>query len=491
MENALSTVTLQVPDIPIKFETDVIVVGGGSGGIGAAIAAARNGAQVILVEQSNHLGGLAAHGLVSVYMNSDRNVRGGIYAELVGRLIERGCVLENSTMAIPYDKEEYKWLLQNMVLDAGVKLLLRTSYTDSLIEDGVITGIICDSIAGRFAIKGKVVIDCTRLATVGVRSGASILVPIELQPVVFCHVLRGINYPELNALLAADDEYFSDPTKHLVSPKGYGGVKYWPWTFMGGQKYLQEAKERGDFTFDKNEVFFFGYLDSGQRMRFLDWLSVSTSLDAFDIKAGNYDIESISQIEVNMREHVWAAAEYLKKNVKGFAASEVDATPDETGLWGTRLEGDWVMSMEDMFEGAEYEDSVVIASWILDNADFRRFDCPLHEIPYRAFYSKDIDNLMAGGFNISADAISCASIVDQPTCISTGEVSGTAAALAVRDGVKVRDVDVKKLQETLQAQGLMTAIKMLPAEVAQEYADSMLSIREEMEKTPYSEVRTY
>ena len=491
MENAPKTVSLQVNEIPIKFETDVIVVGGGSGGIGAAIAAARNGAQVILVEQSNHLGGLAAHGLVSVFMNSDRNVRGGIYSEIVSRLYDRDAVLENATMAISYDKEEYKWLLQNMVLEAGIKLLLRTSYTDSIIEDGTITGIICDSIAGRFAIKAKMVIDCTRLATVGVRSGASILVPIELQPVVFCHVFRGINYPELNALIASDDEYFSDPAVHMVCPKGYGGVKYWQWTFMGGQKYLQEAKERGDFTFDKNEMFFFGNIDSGQRMRFLDWLSVNTSLDAFDVEKGNFDIESITQIELNMREHVWAAYEYLKKHVKGFATSEVDGTPDESGLWGTRIEGDWVMSMEDMFEGAEYGDSVVIASWILDNADFRRFDCPLHEIPYRAFYSKDIDNLLAGGFNISADAISCATIVDQPTCISTGEVSGTAAAIAIKDSVKARDVDVKKLQETLQAKGLKTAIRMLPDEVVQEYKDSMIYLREEMEKTPFSEERTY
>jgi hypothetical protein len=487
--------SVQIPakEVPVLLETEIVVIGGGSGGVGASLAAARSGAQVVLIEAGNCLGGMATTDLVSVFMNSDVNVRRGIYGELLDELYRRKAIIENTTMGLSYDRETYKWILQQKLLDAGVKILFRASCVDVLVEDGKITSVIIDSLAGTQAIRTKAVIDCTRVATIAAKAGAGVLKPdsIDGQSVVYAHTYRGIDFPELLTLVNEDDDYDTNATTYLVSPKGYGGHKYWPFTFIGGKEHRRAARESGDLTYDRNESLFFGMFETGQKLRFLTWMGSDECLPCFDVEKGDYDLETITQIEIEMRKHIWAFYEYLKGHVRGFAHAAIDITPAHAGLWGTRMEGDYVVPNEDMFTGQTYDDAICVASWILDSPALRRFDCPLRDLPYRSFYSKDIQNLFAGGGSISTGPAATVGVVDQPSCISTGQVAGAAAAIAVRDGVDAREVDLARLRQSLRGQGLVTSVSDLPEEIVKEYADSIADIRERMKGVSFPEPRVF
>jgi hypothetical protein len=481
------TVKLPAQEIPVAFETEVLVVGGGSAGVGAALGAARNGAKTLLIEQRNHLGGLATGGLVSVYMNSNRAVHGGVYNEITAKLFERDAIYEHTHQSMAYDKEEYKWLLQNLLVDAGVKVLFRVRCTDALVENGMITGVVIDTIAGKKALKAKIVIDCTRVSAVAQMAGAELFFPETPQSSLMQYVLRNIDYGRLIALMNEDEDYINDPQNHTVAPRGHDGVGFWQWAFLGGQKRLRAAQERGELKFDKHEIYHFGMLDSGlDRIRMLPWLSAENPgiINPFNLETKEYDVEGISQLEIDMREHSWAEYEYLKKNVPGFQNAAMDITADEVGFFGIRIVGDYAIPLEDMFVGKEYDDSVEIASWILDIPDGKRFDTTLHDIPYRCLYSKNINNLMMGGYHISSEPAPSSTLADQPTCISTGQSAGTAAAIAVKDNVSARDVDVPKLQDILLKQGSKVSTKHLPKEVLQEYEDELNWMRAEMQKRP-------
>jgi hypothetical protein len=469
----------------VRYETDVLVVGGGSAGVGAALGAARNGAETVLIEQRNHLGGLATGGHVSVYMNSNPQVHGGVYNEIVDRLTRRDAIYERTHQAMDYDSEEYKWLLQNMLVEAGVKLLLRVRCVESLVEDGAITGVVIDTLAGKMAIKAKIVIDCTRVSAVAQAAGAKLMWPEGAQAALVQYVLRNIDYGRLIAVMREDDDFIDEPWKHTVAPRGHGGMGFWQWAFLGGQERLRRAREAGLLTFTKHEIYHFGMLDSGPgRIRMLPWLSPDNPLDPVDFKIQQYDPQAVSDLELEMREHCWAEFEYLKEAVPGFKAAAMDATADEVGFFATRIIGDYITPVQDMFAGADYDDSVEIASWILDVPNGKRFDTTLHDIPYRSLYSVNIENLMMAGYHISCDPPTSATVADQPTCISTGQAAGTAAALAVSSGVTARQVDVNRLQELLLAQGSKPGRRYLAPEILKEYADEAAWMREEMKHRP-------
>jgi hypothetical protein len=476
-----NTIILEAQDIPVAYETEVLVVGGGSGGFSAAIAAARNGAETMLIEQRNHLGGLATGGLVSVFMNRNYDVHGGIYNELIRELYARDGIIENTHQSQGFDREIYKMLLQEKVMEAGVKLLFHVRCIDVIKENNTIKGVVINSLAGKQAILSKIVIDCTRIASVAQRADADLLVPDQPKSFLTWNVLRNVNFPRLLALLREDKDYITEPTKHAVSPPPHGGVNFWQVGLWGGQTRLKEAKERGDFTFDKNETFLFGMIDSGpNRMKFLTWLSIYNKLQPLNQETGEFDIDAITESEFNMREQQWAVYEYLKKCVKGFEYAEMDLTSNENGYFAKRIEGDWIMSDEEALDGAIHEDSVAIASWFIDKADCRRFDCNLNDIPFRGLYSKNVENLMAGGYNISTNEYSSIKIVDQPTCIDLGQASGVAAAQAVKQGVNAKKVDIQKLQATLLSQGAKVSVRYLPDAVVKEYDDAVKAMREAM-----------
>jgi len=474
------TIKEPATETPVFLEADVVVVGGGPAGIGAALASSRNGAQTVLVEQRNCLGGQGTLGNVCCFMNRDYNVHSGIYEEIANELRNRNAILEDVYGHQSYEREVFKFLLENMIEEAGIKLIYRTRGVGAVKEGNTVKGVFIDTEAGRVAILAKMVIDCTRIGTIARRAGAKMLVMEKEKRLGFVTMVvhRNVDLAKLFALQNERTEYISKPWNHLSSPRGHGGKKYWPWSFMNGTKGLREAKERGEIGYD---ISFHGMLEPGpNRVKLL--YSVADDSSGYDEEKDNWDIDGITNMELEMKKRYWDMHKYCVKHVPGFECSMVDITPFEAVTFITAVEGDYIMNEKEVFEGATHKDSVQVASWIYEAPDERRFDVCLHDIPYRCIYSKNIDNLLMGGTCISADDVAYSSIVDMPTCLNTGQAAGTAAALAVKTGVTARNLDVKLLQKTLLNQGAKAGIKWLPKEVINEYEEELNYMREDMRK---------
>ena len=473
--------TVKIPSkvIEVKYETDVLVVGGGTAGVGAAIGAARSGARTMLIEQRNCLGGYATGGLVSCFMNRDFNVHSGFYEEVAMDLKRAGKVQENVHCAFSFDRESMKFLLENKVKEAGIDLLYYTRCIDVIMEDNTIKGVIIDSVAGHQAILAKIVIDCTRVGSVAKLAGAEMIVTRQEDRSGFLDycVIKNVDLGEVMVLQNENsDDYISDPNPHMIVPYGHGGVKFWPVELIGGHKDIEAARARGEFTFDKNEVYIYNMVDYGMNtMKLMCW--VYNTETAYDDAKDQYDLKKITQADLNMKEQIWALVEHMKKNVRGFKAAYLDQTHNELGYFVTRMKGDYVMTDEECFDGAIYDDSIAIASWYKDTPASRLCDCELHDIPYRCLYSKNIENLMGAGFNISSGDVASYTVFDQPTCFTTGQAAGIAAAYAVKCGVTARNVDVKEVQKLELAQGMKVGISYLPKAVVDEYKDAVIDMR--------------
>ena len=206
MAKPLRFIEEPVRSTPVKAETQVLVIGGGSAGVSAAVAAARQGAEVILVERLGYLGGLASGGMIILLLTLDdgrgRQVVGGLCQEVTERLDQRGAAQFPSQdewgsadetlvqrdqswglvwghgphrvrYSVAYDPEELKFALNGMVEDAQVQLLMHTHACEAIVEGDRITGVTFQSKAGRFAILADVVIDASGDGDIFVSAGSA------------------------------------------------------------------------------------------------------------------------------------------------------------------------------------------------------------------------------------------------------------------------------------------------------------------------------
>ncbi len=465
----MKTIKEPAVETPVIFETDVVVVGGGPGGIGAALAAARNGAGTILVERCNCCGGLATQGLVTAFEGVDFHVNSGIFEEVVRGLKKRGAVDLETYGQYYFDIEHYKRLLDEIMKQSGVKLLYHARGVGAVKEGNTIKGIIIDSEEGREAILAKMVIDCTRFGTIAIRSGAQIR---RLSNVFYATMVmfRGLDFAELLKLQISDPDFKINPLSESKLPPTRGGLPANPWVFSGGAEGIRKARERGEITYNDDLFINMFPLAGAGRGLMLHFMEPDTR---------NWELETRTKAELKMRDRQWALYEHLKKNVRGFQDSALEHTPNELGVFSTKVIGDYIVTGEDVYEGRAFDDAIQVADWITDSVVGRRFDVPLHDIPYRSIYSKNIDNLLVGGVLTSTDDIGFFTTMNMPTCMSVGQAAGTAAALAVKTGMSARKLDVKLLQKTLREQGQNISRKYLPKEVIEEYDGWARKVREQ------------
>ena len=188
---------LNIGPITQRLSADVVVIGGGPAGMCAAIAAARQGVQVLLVEQGGFCGGMATRGLVGPFMTcydakGENMIIRGLFEEIVDRMVERGYAIHPSGVhggtaftswikighehVTPYEPEGLKIIADEMLMEAGVKVLYHTDFLRPVMEGETITGVLVSSKRGLEVIKGKVVVDCTGDGDVAYRCG----VPYEM-----------------------------------------------------------------------------------------------------------------------------------------------------------------------------------------------------------------------------------------------------------------------------------------------------------------------
>jgi glycine/D-amino acid oxidase-like deaminating enzyme len=422
-------------DVPVVAEADVVVVGGGPAGMSAAIAAARNGARTILLERYNHLGGLASGGMVLVLDDmwdaplNEISVR-GVCLDLIGRLSARGLAMfprqhewgkdadairrwtrwgafdfhtqdkpHPIVFAAAFDPDGWKRAALEMVAEQKVDLRLHSWFSHALVEDGRMRGVVCDTKSGRQAILGQVVIDATGDLDVAASAGAPHIGGAYMLTTVFR--LGNVDTDEAERFEYEEPEAFARVDKEIKRLIGGSWAHWWLKTPLPGVVWCNCPHMTG-----------------------LDGLKV----------------EDLTRAEIQGREHIHQAVDHARRHMPGFERAVVIDVAPQTGVRQTRLlDGEYVMTKEDLAARTRFDDAVA-----------RGRD---YTTPYRALLPRQVENLLVAGRHYSATSTAQKMSREIPPCMAMGEAAGVAAALALHANVAVRHVDVRRLQDTLRAQG--------------------------------------
>ncbi|QTH44175.1 FAD-dependent oxidoreductase [Cohnella sp. LGH] len=436
-----------------KIEADVIVVGGGPAGIVAAIAAGRQGVKTVLVERYGFVGGMSTAAMVYPWMtfhaDSGEQVIRGIAQEIVDRLIERGGSpghLRDTVGFVhtvtPYHPEIYQVVAVEMLREAGVELYLHSFVDEVEAADGTIRSVRITTKSGKIELAGRIFVDASGDADVAYLSGAETLKgrdgDSQAQPMTMKFRMRGVDLEQIKAYMLANPDNFYKKTPIDELP----GL---PLTGISG--FYSEWQASG-VPINRDQVLLFtGPADD-------EVLVNCTRVQGLD----GTQVEDLTRAEEEGRKQVLLMAEFLKRDVPGFARASVSAVGTQIGIRETRrIVGLYALTKEDVVAGRKFEDAIarsgypidihdpsgkgVTASWIAGDGTY--------DIPYRCLVSRNASNLLAAGRCISTTHEALATTRLTPSCMATGQAAGTAAALAVLDGVTPAEVNVARLREAL------------------------------------------
>mgnify|MGYP000067744809 CR=1 FL=1 len=416
--------------LSVRDHYDVIVCGGGPAGVGAALAAAREGARTLVIEQYGMLGGVWTAGLLNPFFECGG--RGWVVDDLVNRLTQEGAFRKWRAHDYCFDIESMRRILEQMLTEAGADLLYYTRIADSIIEDDKICGVVIESKAGRQAVMAEVVIDTTGDGDVLARSGCEYNLGREsdghLQPMTLMFEVRGLphDYEQESSQVLYDQMMQAIKTHSLAYELPYPRCGYAPW-IMG-------TPSPGVGDVQSTHVF---------RMN---------PLDPADLTRGTIDC----------RQQAAETVEILKR-IPGFEQVELTHTASQIGIReARRLVGRYSMELQDLIEGRRFEDAVTSCGFVIDvhheeaagkEVEMVHTRIKPYEIPYRSLIPQELRGLLVAGRCISGSHEAHASYRVTGTAMALGQAAGLAAARAVREKIELVDVDGRALRATLQQRG--------------------------------------
>lgn len=447
--------------IPVIAEPDVLVVGAGPAGIGAAIAAARNGADTLLVERYGFIGGNLTIAMVNpmftFHDTNGRQVIKGIAGELVDRLVDMklseghvtDLTFDNASMT-PFDPEGMKILLLRMVKESGANLLLHTQLVGAVKKDRRVEALIIESKSGRQAILPKEVVDCSADADIVAKIGAPFILGRKedglMQPVTLFFRIGGINNDSMRVWMKKNRDLLKDsPDDKEID--GQDAI-----AFLGMKELIKQAMEKGEFPKDAAPRILFYQLPQK------DQVAVNvTRLQGID----GTNVNDLTRAELETREQAWGVHQFLKNQVGGFEQSYVLDTGIQVGVRETRhIVGDYELTEEDVLKGASFPDGIACGTFAIDihpptgeQQVFSGSGKKVYEIPYRSLLPQEVNNLWVAGRCISATHAAFGSARVMATSMAIGQGAGTAAAYAVQHELTSREIDIKKIREILVTQG--------------------------------------
>ena len=434
---------------------DVVVVGGGPAGVCAAIAAARQGVKVLVVERGNCLGGMATQGVVGPFMtcfdkSGERQVVLGLFEEIVGRLVACGGAIHPKGVragtpysawidrghdhVTPFDPDKLKFVLDDLCAEAGVEVLYHADFVRPLMNGDCVTGVELLTRAGLQTIAAKVVVDATGDGDVAFCAGASCVLGDPkrggaMQPATTFFRIAGLPRAVL------EDDY-----------RAHGGSmenRLLSW-------YVREAVKAGEWHIPRKHVnLYLGVRDD-------EWFVNVSRLNGVDAT----DPKSLAKAEAEGRRQVREVLTLLRKHLPGGENIRLASLASTLGVRESRhVLGDVVLDKDDILEGRVPDDTIACCAYAIDlhggkgetgTLFLTVKDGEFYGIPYRALVPRKVENLLVAGRCISATSMAAASLRVMPSAMATGEAAGMAAALAVRDGVSPRRVDVAQLRDALQ-----------------------------------------
>jgi len=445
-------------EIPIRYRAEVVVVGGGVAGVSAAIAAARNGADTLLIERYGALGGNLTIGLLEASMSfhdrQGKQLIGGIPDEIVQRLKAAGGSVGHVEDDVgycgtvtPYDPEELKMVCLEMTREADARLLLHTWVVAAVVDSGRLTGLLIENKSGRQAVWGHVFVDCSGDADVAALAGAEFLKGREgdglTQPMSILFKVGNVNvdgvigyverFPDDFRLSKAPSELRHSPAIHLW---GFGRV-------------LETGYATGALPFHRSEMHVLIVPDRGEAI-----------INATRVSGDGTRTDDLTRAELELRRQVKALVEHLRQACPGFERSYLMTTAMGAQVRETRrIVGEYTLTEADVVYGTPFPDAVVQNDFPIDlhmpkgTGMEGRLTESSHQIPYRCLVPKTRDGLLVAGRCVSATREALGAIRLTAPAMAMGQAAGTAAALAVRIGCQPRHVDTARLREALRIGG--------------------------------------
>ncbi len=439
---------------------DVVIIGGGPAGAVAAIAAARQGASTLLVEQNGYLGGMltmAGTGPQMTFHAGQTQVVRGIPDEIVERLKELGLspghmedFVGYASSITPFDAEGMKLVLETMALEAGVQLLYHTVYTGCEVEDQAITKVHLYSKNGFFDVTGKVFLDCSADADLATHAGVPSCYGREsdhlAQPMSMNVKVGNVDRDKMIEFVQThqDDMLPTIPFDRLRQLPRAG--------IQGAYSIIKLAKGKGEFDVDRDMVLCFETNNPGEFILNMSRIIKKSAVNAFDL----------TWAEVEGRRQAHQIVAFMKKYIPGFEHCYILTTGPHIGVRESRkIDGIYKLTADDLLQNKMFPDAIAMGGYPIDvhspdgAAMKHRFLKPgsWYSIPYRCLVTSQIENLIVAGRCISTSHEACAAIRVTPIVMAAAQAAGTAAAQSAATGQPVNRLDTDLLRQTLKENG--------------------------------------
>jgi hypothetical protein len=445
--------TPSLPDVPTLAEVDVCVIGAGSAGSTAAIAAARAGASVLLVDRLPFLGGTSTAVLDTFYGfytpgSASRKVVGGIGDDVVRALRALGPVVERPNTygagtGVTYLAEHLKVAWETLVSAAGARILLHTLLQDAEVQDGRVTSVTVATRRGLRRIAARVFVDASGDADLCAFAGFGYETAGELDPAqTLTTTFRMAN---------VDHE-----RRRTVSKSEFHGL-------------MAEAAERGDYDLPRRE--------GSDHITPIDGVTatIMTRLDSYRRDGDGRIVNAtdpwfLTDVEMAGRRQALEYARFLHDRVPGYEHASLVALATQIGVRETRrVYGDARLTRDDVLGARAFDDGIGLCGAPIEDhhagADTVWQYLPdgaAVGIPYRTLVVRDATNVLVAGRCFSATHDAHASVRSMAQCMAMGQAAGTAAAQAVATGHDPRDIDVPALRDRLRTEGAILELDAAP-----------------------------
>ncbi|HYG87898.1 MAG TPA: FAD-dependent oxidoreductase [Azospirillum sp.] len=441
----------------------VLVVGGGPAGMAAALGAAQTGADTVLVERYGFLGGNATVALVMPWMSfytqrgsvavvddtklmpqdhgPGEPVVGGALAVFLGRLYaNQGAVppSPDTGFTVPFDPEILKATAQEILDEAGVKVLLHAFASGVIGDKGRPTGVVFETKSGPVVIEADVIVDATGDGDVAAQAGCEYEVGREED---------GLTQPMTLMFRMARFRHSGFADYVRANPAQWRGVH-------GLWDLVAKATANGDLNLTREDILFFATAQAGE---------VSVNSTRVTSVLGT-DVWDLTRAEWESHRQMAEIAQFLRKYVPGFEESYVAQSGVAVGVRETRrIVGEYVMSVDDVLGARKFGDAVARGTYPVDIHNPRGRGTTLkrvssgewYEVPLRCLLPKEVEGLLVAGRCISGTHEALSSYRVTPTCMATGQAAGACAALAAGQGIRPRDIPARAVQAELLKQGAL------------------------------------
>ena len=419
----------------MKNKYELIVAGGGFAGVAAAISAAKEGVDVLLIEKYNCLGGAAANALVSPFMsywstmpeNKEKKfLCGNLFMEIVKEMNAITDAKEALDLQVDFDEEILKLVLNRMAKKYGVSILFNTTVTAADVTDGTISSIKAMCKANELELFADFFIDATGDAELSVLAGCEYKLGRDkdalCQPMTLCFRIGGVD----------KEKYHKNKLKINA--------------------LYQEFKAKGLIKNPRENVLIFENVNN-------EVLHFNTTRI---VKKNPTDPFELTEAEMEAREQVFEMQKFLKENIEGFENARVLSTAMHIGIRESRkIVGEYTLTEEDLLSLARFDDAIATANYAIDihnpegtGTRWQQFkNGQWYEIPYRCLLPKNMNNLLVAGRCISSTHEAQSSYRIMPFCAEIGQAAGTAVSVAMKNKTSMRNVDVKQVQSILREDG--------------------------------------